>query len=147
DAAGYGPLTITKALTVTAIGIEASITTNATNVDGIIVAAGAGDAVAIRGLTLFSGTNGGGGIVVTSAKSVAIRDCTVNGFPANGISLFPTTSLDAELDGVSSDNNAGQGLSIVPSGPALTLVAADSHFGGNAFSGVLVSAVNSTGTI
>src|SRR5215475_13201490 len=48
DAAGYGPLNITKAVTVTAIGIEASITSNSTSPTGIAINAGASDVVTIR---------------------------------------------------------------------------------------------------
>src|SRR5215831_14579175 len=70
DAAGYGTLTISKAVTITAIGIEASITPNATTPNGIIVNAGAGDVVKIRGVQLFSGTASGDGIQINTAKSV-----------------------------------------------------------------------------
>src|SRR5215469_8417006 len=69
DAAGYGPLAITKALTVTAIGIEASITSSNSS-PAITINAGASDAVSIRGLTLFAGATSGDGIDIDAAKSV-----------------------------------------------------------------------------
>src|SRR5215471_667232 len=62
DAAGYGPLNITKALTVTAIGIEASITSNSTTPTAITINAGTSDVVTIRGLTLISGFSSGFGM-------------------------------------------------------------------------------------
>lgn len=68
DTAGYGVLTITKAISiVNAGGVEAGITVPA-NGTAISVAAGANDSVSLRGMTLdgqaASGTNG---ISVTSA--------------------------------------------------------------------------------
>src|SRR5262249_17556916 len=102
DAAGYGPLNITKAVTVTAIGIEASITSNIPSQFGIVVNAGASNTVVIRGLTVISGAPTGDGITVNSAKSLTLRDCTITGFPnpGNGIVVKPSTSLDLEMHGV-----------------------------------------------
>jgi hypothetical protein len=77
DSAGYGTITISKAITITAIGIEASITSSVATPTGIIVNAGAGDVVTIRGLTLISGATSGDGVDINSAKSVTIRDCTI----------------------------------------------------------------------
>src|SRR5215472_3492369 len=97
DAAGYGSVAITKALTITAIGIEASITSNAGTPFGITINAGALDAVTLRGLTLFSGFTSGDGIDIGSAKSVTIQDCSISGFPGNGINVNPNANLDVEL--------------------------------------------------
>src|SRR5215831_2103523 len=57
DAAGYGPLAINKSVTVTAIGIEASITSNSTSPFGLRINS-PGAVVAVRGLTLISGFAG-----------------------------------------------------------------------------------------
>src|SRR5215831_17535226 len=67
DAAGYGTLTISKAVTVTAIGIEASITSSAATPMGVTIAAGAADVVTLRGITVISGGVPGHGILVDSA--------------------------------------------------------------------------------
>jgi hypothetical protein len=152
DAAGYGTLNITKAITITAIGIEASITTNATTPTGITINAGASDAVTIRGISLFPGSGIAGnvsqlGIAIASAKSVIIRDCAISGFPGTGINVGPGANLNAELRGVSADNN-NYGLVINPSGSGnVTALVTDSYFSGNIFGGVTVGGDNSTGTI
>src|SRR5215472_9725628 len=60
DTAGYGAVTITKAISiVNEEGVEAGIT--ATSGDGITISAGASDVVNLRGLTLVGvGSNGNG---------------------------------------------------------------------------------------
>lgn len=149
DAAGYGTLTISKAITVTAVGIEASITSSAATPTGIIVNGGAGDVVTIRGLTLFSGAGSGDGIDIQAAKSVTIRDCAISGFPGDGIFISPSASLNVELRGVSVNNNGGDGLGIVPAGSgAVAVSVTDSSFSGNDNGdGVFVGGASSTGTI
>lgn len=148
DAAGYGPVTIGKAITLTAIGIEASITTSATAPLGIVVAAGAGDVVTIRGITVLSGGFPGHGIDVTAAKSVLLRDCTVSGFSGDGIKIAPAAGLNVELRGVSADNNGGAGLELLPTGAGtVTLSVSDSSFGQNFLQGVVIDGGSSTGII
>jgi hypothetical protein len=147
DAAGYGSITINKSATITAIGIEASITSSNTNPNGIVINAGSTDVVAVRGLTILSGTSTGDGIAVESAQTVTIQDCVIRGFPLDGIGVGPSGNADVELRGVAADNNAQNGLNITPVGSGtVTVVATDSYFSGNT-RGVLVSGQNSTGKI
>jgi hypothetical protein len=147
DAAGYGPLNITKAITITAIGIEASITSNSTTSTAITINAGASDVVTIRGLTLISGFTSGDGIDINSAKSVTIRDCTVTGFPFEGIFVDPSANLDVELWGVDVDGSGDRGLAVIPTGGKLTMLVIGSTFTGNGASGISVNGGSSTGTI
>ena len=137
DAAGYGALAISKAVTVTAIGIEASITSNSTSPVAISISAGANDVVAIRGLTLISGFTSGVALQINSAKSVAVRDTSVSGFPFDGITISPTANLDVELRDVTSNNNGTNGLDIQQTGNGkLTALITDSSFTGNGQTGV-----------
>jgi hypothetical protein len=147
DAAGYGPITISKAVTITAIGIEASITTNGTTTTGVVVNAGAGDTVTIRGITLFSGAITGDGIDINSGKSVTIRDCTISGFPGSGIAVEPSASLHLALRGVTVYGSGASGLVVFPSGPgAVTASVIGSVFSGND-DGVVINGTASTGTL
>src|SRR5215471_13333625 len=139
DAAGYGPLTITKALTVTAIGIEASITSSNSS-PAIAINAGASDAVSIRGLTLFAGATSGDGIDIDAAKSVTIRDCTLSGFSSDGILVNTSANANVELRDVSAANNGGMGLDIIPGGAGkLTMLVTDSTLNGNGLNGVNIN--------
>jgi hypothetical protein len=148
DAAGYGPLNISKAVTVTAIGIEASITSNSATGAAISISAGPSDTVTIRGLTIIAGTLANDGVDVNSAKSVTITDTSITGFPVQGVNITPSASLDVELSGVTANNNTHHGLQLFPSGSgAVTALVTQSSFNGNGLDGVFVTGVNSTGTI
>jgi hypothetical protein len=148
DAAGYGPLVINKSVTVTAIGIEASITSNSTNHFGIVIN-GTGAVVAIRGLTLISGFTGpSDGIDIDAAASVTIRDCSISGFPNAGIALPLANNLDVELRDVTANNNGTYGIDIVPGASGkMTLLIADSSFSGNGSHGIFIDGSFSTGTL
>src|SRR6266851_5526179 len=80
DSAGFGPIIITKAVTISSpAGVEAGIVPPAGG-DAIDISAGASDTVVLRGLTL----NGSGialnGIVFNSGASLTVTDCVVQNF-------------------------------------------------------------------
>src|ERR1700756_4513881 len=90
DPGGFGALTITKAITIDGGGGQvASILASGTN--AINIAAGTGDWVTLRNLSL----NGVGqytspgvtGVRITSARAVHIENCAVFGFSSRGISI------------------------------------------------------------
>ena len=63
DSAGFGPISITKAVTITSpAGVEAGIVPAAGG-DGVDINAGASDAVVLRGLTMNGSSGGNNGIV------------------------------------------------------------------------------------
>src|SRR5579862_3333221 len=92
DPGGFGALTITKSITLDGGGGQvASVLVAGTN--GITVAAGSTDVVAIRNLRL-DGLLGGGnanaginGINVISGKFIMIQNCDIFGFSNNGINI------------------------------------------------------------
>jgi hypothetical protein len=94
DPAGYGTVTITKAVSIIndAVG-EARITDSVANTNAITIAAGPTDVVNLRGLTL-TGVPGGGsnGIAFTSGGALNIQNCVIRGFANTGISFVPTVS-------------------------------------------------------
>ncbi len=69
DSAGFGALTITKAMTVQCEGVIGGVLASGQN--GIIVNAGANDAVMLKGLD-FQGINALNGIRILAAKSVHV---------------------------------------------------------------------------
>ncbi len=98
DSAGYGPVTITQAISIVApAGVIASIAAPA-NVDGITINAGANDLVEIRGLTLEGGGAGGAGVVFNSGGTLLVSDCVIQNFVgsntryAAGVLIQPNTS-------------------------------------------------------
>ena len=82
DTGGYGPVTITKSLTIEAPpGVTAFV--HPPSGDAITISAGASDVVVLRGLVLNGGS--GHGITVVSAGSVFVENCVISGFTLDGI--------------------------------------------------------------
>jgi hypothetical protein len=131
DSAGYGMVTITQSVSIiTPTGVYAGISV-LTGFDGVTVAAGATDKVALRGLTI-NGLGGTRGIHVTSGKETYIEDCTV----ANA-------DLGIEIDGGTAVHivravvrgSKGYGILVSPSGAsAITTTLTDSVLTSNQFS-------------
>jgi hypothetical protein len=95
DSAGYGAVTITKA-----IGIiddsagEAGVTLLPADTSAITINAGPGDVVVLRGLTLVGGglTGGGSGITFNSGQTLIVQKSSIRGFSGDGIKYVPSTN-------------------------------------------------------
>jgi len=86
DSAGYGPVTITKAVSIVApLGVYAGISVPAAQ-DGVTVNAGAGDKVVLHGLTI-NGQGGDHGILVAAGSDIHIEDCTIANLTVSGIQI------------------------------------------------------------
>jgi hypothetical protein len=112
DPGGFGAVTITKCISIEAEEF-AGVLVSGTN--AIIIQAGAGDSVVIRGIT-FEGLNTGlAAVKVLSAGSVSIESCWFNHFNGNGAGTgsaidvepgAPTVNLNlAILDTIIRNNN------------------------------------------
>jgi hypothetical protein len=87
DSAGYGPFTITKAITINAPpGVYAGI--SVFSGDGIDINAGGTDFVILRGLTVNNQGSVESGIVFNSGARLHVENCIVNGFFQGGIGRF-----------------------------------------------------------
>jgi hypothetical protein len=85
DPGGFGALTITKAITIDCDGTFGSVLVSGTN--GIVVAAGGSDVVAIRGL-FFDGIGTGlNGVRFISGKSLTLERVTIFGFTTNCVDV------------------------------------------------------------
>jgi parallel beta helix pectate lyase-like protein len=85
DSAGYGPVTINKAVSIISpTGVYAGITV--ASGDGIDVVAGTSDVITLRGLTL-KGVGGTDGINVSSAGVLHVESCVISGFSRFGIGI------------------------------------------------------------
>jgi hypothetical protein len=108
DPGGFGAITITKAITIANDGIgTAGVLVSGT--DGIVINAGANDAVILRGLQIdgLSPSAGSGlnGVNVKSAGSVVIDHCKIFGFQQNGVNFTPSTSSQLTILDTSIYNN------------------------------------------
>src|SRR5215831_8112225 len=100
DPAGYGALTITKAITIDGGGGQvASVLVAGTN--GIVVQAGSSDVVILRNLRLNgirgSGNGGINGIRFLSGKALDIENDYIFGFNQNGIDVSLNQSQNATV--------------------------------------------------
>src|SRR5262252_10201767 len=78
DSGGFGPATITRAVTITApAGVYAGITVFSG--DGIDINAGHSDTVILRGLTINNEGGAGNGIVFASGARLQVESCVISG--------------------------------------------------------------------
>ncbi len=122
DSAGYGAVTISKAIGIVNDGVgTAGITAGSSN--GITINAGANDSVHLRGLTIEGLGTGSNGIQFNTGQNLAIENCVIRGFTGDGIFFGPTgfAAASDNATGVFSHvitSNNGNG--IVVSGVATT---------------------------
>jgi Right handed beta helix region len=116
DPAGYGQVTITKAISILGNG-AAGI--NAASGNGVTINAGASDSVYLRGLTIDGLGSGANGIQFTTGGNLEIENCVIRDFSGTGINIAPTGSaaVTGVLSNVITYNNPN-GINV--SGTALT---------------------------
>src|SRR5215813_11249220 len=113
DPAGYGALTITKAITLDGGGAQvASVLVAGTN--GIVVQAGASDVVIIRKLRIngISGSGNGGfnGIRFLSGKDLNLENDYIFGFTQNCVDISLGASATVHIVGNVYKNCTGDGV-------------------------------------
>jgi hypothetical protein len=96
DSAGFGPVNITKAVTITSPnGVEAGIVPSA-GADAIDISA-PGAIVKLRGLTIDGANTGVYGISFTAGSRIEILGCVISDFKNAGISIGQTTAAMSVL--------------------------------------------------
>ena len=86
DPAGYGAVTITKAITIDGGGGQvASVLVSGTN--GIVVQAGPSDVVILRNLRINGIGTGINGVRFLSGKDLNVENCVIFGFTTNGLDI------------------------------------------------------------
>jgi Pro-kumamolisin, activation domain/Divergent InlB B-repeat domain len=120
DTGDFGPVTITKAITIfgNAVGGAGMITSSGTS--GIVISAGANDAIHLGGL-VFDGVNASGtsGVVFTSGARLNISNCVFQGFTTSGVTFSPGAGSASTTRMVVQDTtivNNTTGLLIQPTG-------------------------------
>jgi len=145
DSAGFGPISITKAVTITSPdGVEAGIVPTAGG-DAIDISAGSTDAVVLHGLTLNGSGVGSNGIVFKSGGGLTISNCAAHNFiydgshsnTGNGILIQPTSgTVNFTVTNTTVSDNGNVGLYYLPTGGGATthgvidhVVASNNQFG------------------
>jgi len=103
DSGGYGPVTITKALTIEAPpGILAFI--HPPSGTAVTVNAGGSDVIVLRGLVLNGGTSNG--IQYSGGGALHVESCVISGFTLSGIGFYSAGQLFVN-DATIRDNGVG----------------------------------------
>jgi hypothetical protein len=111
DPAGYGAVTITKAITIDGGGGQvASVLVSGTN--GIVVQAGPSDVVILRNLRINGIGTGINGIRFLSGKDLNVENCFIFGFTTNGIDIALNQATAASVHVINSvlKNNGQVGI-------------------------------------
>ena len=121
DPGGFGAVTITKAITIDAVGATGGVANSFTN--GVLINAGATDAVVLRGLDIHGAANVGAacgygglsGVRILKAGSVRIEDTTISR-QQKGIDIASTSPVNVFVNRVDMSENCVSGILAAPSG-------------------------------
>jgi hypothetical protein len=113
DPAGYGPVTITKAISIVNDGVGAA-GIRAASGNAITINVGASDSVHLRGLTIEGLGSGANGILFTTGGNLAIENCVVRNFSKAGIRISP---FIFSVSNTIASNNGAFGIFVRPASP------------------------------
>jgi hypothetical protein len=146
DTGGYGPVTITKSISIVNDGVgEASIQVSGGGV-GITVNAPAGAGyVNLRGITIQGvGFGGGTGLKLNSGFALTVTNCVIRNHTSNGILYAPNGSSSLSVSDTLVADNGDSGIIVTTGSFGITVKAAlsrvDAH--NNSSSGIAVTAAN-----
>ncbi|HZF12574.1 MAG TPA: hypothetical protein VFE33_27610 [Thermoanaerobaculia bacterium] len=105
DAGDYGPVTISQAVSIEAVGVLATI--QVTSGNAITVTAGSSDVVVLRGLTLEGQGTATHGISFSTGGSLYVENCRINRFGTNGVNFVPTAASKLFVTDTITRNNGG----------------------------------------
>ena len=134
DSAGYGPVTVTKPVSIISpAGVYAGVSVPAAQ-DGITVNAGVGDKVVLRGLSI-NGQGGNNGIVVTVAGQVSIENCVIANMGVDGVRINGGSFVNVADSTLRSNGNIG--LDVLAG--AAQIQVDDSRISNNGSAGIFMS--------
>ena len=149
DSAGFGPINITKAVTITSPdGVEAGIVP-VSGGNAIAIAAGSTDAVELHGLTVDGSGVGTNGIEFTSGGSLTVVNCVVRNMASTGldfVSSATTTQTLAVSNSYFTRNSTGISIKLTNTG-AITAAIDRTGLNGNEDGLNVTAAISSTGNI
>jgi len=135
DSAGYGPVTITKPVSIIApLGVYAGISVSSGT--GIVVNHGTGE-VTLRNLNI-TGLGGANGIDFQSGDSLNIEGVVAESFTNAGIRVDPAVSGRIVIKDTISRNNGVYGAYVGSASGGIAASIERSRFEGNQFAGVWV---------
>ena len=144
DPAGYGAVTITKAIILDGTGDFASTLVSGTN--GIVVQAGPSDSVILRRISINGIGSGINGVRFLSGKSLSVDGCIIDGFTTRGVDASPSggagTNVFLAVRDTFITNTGQEGIGISPAAGTVTVVANIDHVRQNLGGSAGLNAVN-----
>jgi hypothetical protein len=142
----FGPLTIIKPISIVADGVEALINAPAGGA-GIIIQAGGGAIVSLRGLTIDMRGTINDGIIFFSGAALHVSRCTIRRATV-GIQFSPSSET-RELSIADSviESTSNSGIHVQPSGSGGASVMLDRVRVENSFDGIRFFGIATTGSI
>lgn len=141
DAADYSTVVIDKSVTITAVGVDATLYTGSTS--KIIVAAGPNDVIHLDGLTLrrtFPGIGNNSGVDFQSGGRLHLRNCTIQGFGTAALFVEAPGPTDILVsDCIMTDNAYGVWARRVGSGGQINIHLERVTIAGNSTAAVRVA--------
>src|SRR5207237_9545017 len=117
DPGGFGAVTITKSITISAQGVLEGVLVSGTN--AIVVNAAPTDRVTLRGLDIDGIGTGLNGVKVLQAKTVRVEHTQIFGFAQNGIEFQPSNAgAQLIVQDTQIHDNGGGGVVVGPSARA-----------------------------
>jgi hypothetical protein len=117
NSAGYGPLTITKAISIIADGVTAGVL-GPSGGTAVTINAGPSDIINLRGLDIEGEGAAAVGIQFNSGQALNVQKTTVRGFSSVGIYFIPNANASIFVSDTLVANNATYGIYVGPSGSA-----------------------------
>jgi hypothetical protein len=148
DPAGYGSLTINKAISIVNDGVGTAGVIVPSGGTGIVINAGSSDAVSLRGLSIEGGGVGLFGIDLHSGASLTVENCVIRHMNSNGI-IFRSTTATSALTVSNSlvADNGTNGIVFGPEGSGSGTAVFNRVEANNNLAGIIVDGANSSGTV
>jgi hypothetical protein len=172
DPGGFGAVTITKSISIVAVGVVAGVLVSSGN--GITVNA-PGAVVVLRGLTIEGLGTGVNGIQFDAGSALYVEDCTINNFQQWGIYVDPSAgqsnvfvshtvlrnnsddgiffgptgsaTVFGTLDNIRTENNGDSGVEAAAAAPARAIISVESSTSANNSRGIVAGGQGGHSTI
>ncbi|MEA2990444.1 MAG: hypothetical protein QOG83_3155, partial [Alphaproteobacteria bacterium] len=145
--AGYGAVTITKAISIVNDGVGSAGVLVLSGATGITVNAGADDAVNLRGLTIEGAGVGQTGIQFNTGKSLTLENSVIRNLTGSGVEFRANAASTLAMSNVLVASNGNAGIYVGPSGSGSVVAVFNRVEALNNATGVLMDGSASTGTI
>jgi hypothetical protein len=133
DPAGFGAVTITKAITLDGGGgvVASVLATSGSN--GVVINAQASDVITLRNLSISGAGSGVNGVRFLAGRALHIEHCTISSFTNHGIDIELVGGGLVFIEDTTSQDNGGSGLNALSTGTPVQVSVDNSRFDNNAF--------------